>query len=105
MSCENHLPKKPSYRNFSSNENSSDDTYKILIDQLDICNKLSPLSTEENKPGARKCAINLLNQFSKENQSRALKCFKCEGFGDLDSNYLTQITITIVEGEAYEVSE
>lgn len=82
MRVEKHLPKKHSYRNFSSTENSSYPR-KTDNDQPSTSTKPSPKPTTENKP-------------------KATKCFKCQGFGHIASNCPTRRTITIIKGEAYE---
>jgi len=82
MRVEKHLPKKHSYRNFSSIDNSSYPR-KTDNDQRSTSTKPSPKPTIENKP-------------------KATKCFKCQGFGHIASNCPTRRTITIIKGEAYE---
>jgi len=69
MRVEKHLPKKHSYRNFSSTENSSY-RRKTDNDQPNTSTKPSPKPTTENKP-------------------KATKCFKCQGFGHIALNYPT----------------
>lgn len=85
MRVEKQVPKRSAYRTFSSTENPSY-TRKTLADQPSTSSK-PPLTT------------------TKENPPKASKCFKCQGFGHIASNCPTRRTITIVKGEAYEMSE
>ncbi|MCH86529.1 gag-pol poly protein [Trifolium medium] len=80
---EEQLPKRSSYKNFSSIENSSH-PHKPPIEQPSSSNKLLP------KPSF---------------QTKAVQCFKCQGFGHISSDCPTRRTITIIKGEAYEDSE
>jgi hypothetical protein len=71
------LQKIPSTKNSSN-------THKTSINQLNASTKPSPLPT-------------------KENQHKASKYFKCQGFGHIALNSPTWITITIIKGEAFEI--
>ena len=82
---EKQLPKRSSYRTFSSAENTPY-TRKTPTDQPSTSNKPPSKTITENKP-------------------RVTKCFKCQGFGHIASNCPTRRTITIIKGEAYEATE
>ena len=85
MRVEKYLPKKHSYRNFSSTKNSS-----------------YPRKTDNDLPST---FIKPSLKPTTENKPKATKSFKCQGFGHIASNCPTRRTITIIKGEAYEEDE
>jgi hypothetical protein len=85
LRVEKQIPKRSSYKNFSFTENSPYPR-KPPVEQPSSSVKPSPKTSTQNK-------------------TKAVKCFKCQGFGHISSDCPTRRTITIIKGEAYEVSE
>lgn len=83
---EKQLPKRSTYRNFSP-ANQPPYNQKPSTNQPSSSNQ-TPSKT-----------------ISTENKAKAIKCFKCQGFGHIASNCPNRRTITIIRGEAYEVSD
>jgi hypothetical protein len=85
LRVEKQIPKRSSYKKFSFTENSP-----------------YPRKPPVEQPSS---SVKPSHKTSTQNKTKAVKCFKCQGFGHISSDCPTRRTITIIKGEAYEVSE